>query len=61
MKLSLYYSEQQEKHIQEPISLFEITLQNVHKIIIIPLLCLYGLFIDTCVSANAIVSKDATF
>ena len=33
----------------------------MHKNILIPLLCQYGLFIDTCVSKNVIVSKEAIF
>ena len=43
---------------KEPIIVFEITIQYLHKNTIIPLLCKCGLFIHTCVSKNAIVSKD---
>ena len=33
----------------------------MHKNIVIPLLCQYELFMHTCVSKNAIVSKDVIF
>ena len=54
-------SEQQKKTYQEPISVFEITIEYLHKNIIIPLLSQYGLSIYTCVSKNAILSKDEIF
>ena len=43
---------------KEPISLFEITIQYLHKNIIIPLLCQCGLFAHTCLSKNSIASKE---
>ena len=46
---------------KKPNSLSEVTIQYLRKNIIIPLLCLYGLFIHTCVSKNSIVSKDLIF
>ena len=55
----LYYSEQQGKHIQESISVSEISY--FHKNFIIPLLYQYGLFIPTCVSKNTILPKDVIF
>ena len=45
MKLWQYYSEQQEKHIQEPISVPEETMQHMQKNIIIPQFCQHGLLI----------------
>ena len=58
-----YYTEQQEKHIQDSISVSEITIEYLHKIIIIAMLCQYvnmG-FLYIHVSKNVIVSKDTIF
>ena len=41
MMLRQYYSKQQEKHIHEPISVFDITIY-LHKNTLIQLLCQYG-------------------
>ena len=62
VELLSYYSERAtKKTYQEPISVFEITIEYLHKNIIIPLLSQYGLSIYTCVSKNAILSKDEIF
>ena len=42
-------------------SVSEITISCLHKTIIIPLLCQSGLYINTCVFKNSIVSKYLTF
>ena len=61
LKLWQYYSEQQDKLIHEPISVSKIIMWYLHKNIVIPLLCQYELFMHTCVSKNAIVSKHVIF
>ena len=45
----------------EPTSASEITLQYLHKNIIIPLLCQCGFFIHTKLSKNSCVFKDVIF
>ena len=46
---------------KEPTTITEITILYLHQNIIIPLLCQCGLFINTWVPKNSVVSKDAIF
>ena len=61
IKLWLYYSEKKSQFKKKSTSVSEITISYLHKNIIIPLLCQFGLFVNTCVSKNSIVSKDLIF
>ena len=54
-------SNENSKSKKDPASVSEITISYLHKNIIIPLLCQFGLFVNTCVSKNSIVSKDLIF
>ena len=48
------------KHIQQPMSVFEITIYLLKNVIIL-IFCQPVLFLHTCVSKSAAVSKDAIF
>ena len=61
IKLWLYYSEKKSQFKKKSTSVSEITISYLLKNIIIPLLCQFGLFINTCVSKNSIVSKGLIF